>query len=309
MFQEVLIELKRLKTPRASAAEPAPPSDPDAPKPALSPGRPSVIIVLIPLLVVLITFLFWYATWFGRRLSDAEMSEYLSDASVPHKTQHALAVLAGEIQRGDPSARRWYPDLLKLAASPEPELRQMSAWVMGQDSQNPEFHQALRGLLRDPALMVRGNAALALVRYGDSSGEPELVRLLRPYELAAPASGKLSVKVKPGDDLNPGSLVAKIATGSGTLEVRSPLAGRLDRLAAGDGATVAAGQTLAVLAPGADQVWEALRALYLIGRPADLPDVERYASGAAGMPERVRVQAQLAEQAIKTRSRKAGSQP
>jgi hypothetical protein len=300
---------KRLKTPSAYAANPAPPPNPDGLTPPPSRGRPNVIIVLIPLLVVLITFLFWYATWFGRRLSDAEMSEYLSDTSVPHKTQHALAVLAGEIQRGDPSARRWYPDLLKLTASPEPELRQMSAWVMGQDNQNPEFHRALRSLLGDPAVMVRGNAALALVRYGDSSGEPELVRLLRPYELPAPASGKLSVKVKPGDDLNPGSLLAKITTGSGTLDVRSPLSGRLDKLVVPDGATVAAGQTLAVLAPGADQVWEALRALYLVGRPADLSEVERYATGAPGMPQRVRVQAQLAEQAIRTRSRKAGSQP
>ena len=276
---------------------------PDAPTPPPPRGRPNVIIVLIPLLIVLITFLFWYTTWFGRRLSDTEMSEYLSDASVPHKTQHALAVLAGEIQRGDPSARRWYPDLLKLAASPEPELRQMSAWVMGQDNQNPEFHRALRNLLLDPAVMVRGNAALALVRYGDSSGEPDLVRLLRPYELTAAASGKVSVKVKPGDDLNPGSLVARIATGSRTLDVRSPLSGQLDKLVAADGATVAAGQRLAILAPGADQVWEALRALYLIGRPADLPDVERYAAGAAGMPQRVRVQAQLTEQAIHTRGR------
>ena len=43
-------------------------------------GSPrNTLIFIIPILVVLITFLFWYQTWFGRPLSEREMSQYLSD--------------------------------------------------------------------------------------------------------------------------------------------------------------------------------------------------------------------------------------
>jgi len=51
-------------------------------------------------------------------------------------------------------------------------------------------------------------------------------------------------------------------------------------------------------------VWEALRALYLVGQPDDLADVDRYASGVAGMPERVGQQAALTAQAIRERTSK-----
>src|SRR6516225_9828217 len=54
-------------------------------------------IVIIPVLLVLVTFLFWYQTWFGRRLTAKEMGNYLSDTSAPHKTQHALSQLAQEM--------------------------------------------------------------------------------------------------------------------------------------------------------------------------------------------------------------------
>ena len=53
--------------------------------------RPRTAIVAVPVLLVVVTFLFWYQTWFGSRLSNREIGEYLADTSVPHKTQHALA--------------------------------------------------------------------------------------------------------------------------------------------------------------------------------------------------------------------------
>ena len=265
------------------------------------PGRPSLLIVLVPFSIVLIIFLFWYSTWFGRRPNDAEMAEYLTDTSVPHKTQHALSVLADEMERHDPAARRWYPDLLKLASSRESGLRQMAAWVMGDDNQNPAFHQALKRLLGDSSVVVRWNAALALVRFGDAAGKPELLEMLRPLELAAPASGRITWKARPGDDLSPSDLVARVATGTRTVDVRSPIAGSLEVFRTSDDASVEAGQPLVRIAPGSDQVWEALRALYLVGGPADLGDVESYSQGVGGMPERVRVQARLTAEAIRGR--------
>jgi hypothetical protein len=50
--------------------------------------------------LVLITFLFWYQTWFGRPLTDREMGQYLADTRAPHKIQHALAQLSSRMARG-----------------------------------------------------------------------------------------------------------------------------------------------------------------------------------------------------------------
>src|SRR5271167_4845782 len=60
-------------------------------------------IVVVPVLLVLVTFLFWYQTWWGRRLSHEDMGKYLSDTSAPHKTQHALSQLSQEMARRDPA--------------------------------------------------------------------------------------------------------------------------------------------------------------------------------------------------------------
>jgi len=274
---------------------------PAAPK-ARAGGLRNVAVAVIPIAVVLITFLFWYSTWFGRPLPDREMARYLADTSVPHRTQHALAQAAAQIARGDPSARRWYPQVIRLASGKEPQLRLMAAWVMGQDNRSQEFHKALLALAADPEQMVRGNAALALVRFGDASGEDQLKLLLRPYMLVASQAGSLTFRLKEHDAVRSGSIVARIRDGDApAVEVRSPLAGELGRCVAADGSRVAAGAEIAVLLPGQEQVWEALRALSLVGRPEDLEDVDRCSSGASGMPERVRQQAAITAEAIRKR--------
>ena len=274
---------------------------PAAPK-ARAGGLRNVAVAVIPMAAVLITFLFWYSTWFGRPLPDREMARYLADASVPHRTQHALAQVAAQIARGGPSARRWYPQVIRLAGGKEPQLRLMAAWVMGQDNTSQEFHKALLALMADPEQMVRGNAALALVRFGDASGEDQLKLLLRPYALLAPQAGSLTFRLKERDPVRSGSIVARVRDGDAQpVEVRSPLAGQLGRCVAADGSRVAAGDETAVIEPGQEQAWEALRALYLVGRPEDLEDVDRYSSGVGGMPERVRQQAAITAEAIRKR--------
>ena len=50
-------------------------------------------------------------------------------------------------------------------------------------------------------------------------------------------------------------------------------------------------------------MFEALRALVLIGQPETLADVERFAAGVPGMSERVRQQALLTAQAIRQKVR------
>jgi len=267
-------------------------------------GSPrNTAMVIVPILLVLITFLFWYQTWFGRRLSDQEMAEYLTDVSVPHKTQHALAQLADRMEHGDPAVRRWYPQLLALAHNKEPQLRLEAAWAMGQDNHSDEFHQALRTLQADPAPMVRWNAALALVRFGDAAAEPQLLSMLRPFRLGAPESGTINFRLKEQDDVRNGSIIARIrrTRNDPQRDVLSPVGGSIAKLLIRDGATVAAGDAVAVIDPDEVQVMEALRALYWVGLPRDLDDVDRFVQGAPHMSERVRQQAEATAGAIRQR--------
>jgi hypothetical protein len=264
----------------------------------------NTLILIVPILVVLITFLFWYQTWFGRPLSDREMGQYLSDTSIPHKTQHALAQLSERIARGDGTARRWYPEIIALAQNKEPQLRSMAAWVMGQDRCSEEFHQTLRSLVDDPTPLVRWNAALALARFGDVAGEPQLRAMLQPFTLAAPQSGTLKFRLKEQDAVQSGGIVARISFGGGAnpVDVVSPVAGEVSRLVAKDAGQIGAGDAIAIIAPGETQVFEALRALVLVGQPETLADVARFAAGVPGMSGRVREQAFLTAQAIRQRA-------
>jgi len=263
----------------------------------------NTFIVIVPILVVLITFLFWYQTWFGRPLSDREMGQYLSDTSVPHKTQHALAQLSNRMEHGDGTARRWYPEIIALAQNKEPRFRSMAAWVMGQDNHFEEFHEMLRRLVDDPAPLVRWNAALALARFSDPAGEPQLQAMLQPFTLTAPRAGTLKFRLKEPDGVQSGDIVARINVSDvQSLDVVSPLSGKIARLTAKDGGPTGAGEAIAVIEPGETQVFEALRALVLTGHSESLPEVERFAAGVPGMPERVREQALLTAQAIRQRA-------
>ena len=267
------------------------------------------MIVVVPILLVLITFLFWYQTWFGRGLSEKEMAEDLTDTSMPHKTQHAIAQLSDRIARGDATAKRWYPQLLALAGNRESQLRLEAAWAMGQDNHSEEFHQALRKLIDDPVPMVRWNAALALARFGDGIGDPQLLAMLQPFTLTSPAAGTVKLRMKEQDNVRNGSIIARIRrTGSAQQEdVVSPVGGTIARMLVKDGATVATGEPVAVIAPDEGQVVESLRALYLVGQPEDLASVERFVRETPNPSERVRHQAEATARAIQERSAKGGS--
>ena len=264
----------------------------------------NTFIFVVPILAVLVTFLFWYQTWFGRPLSDQEMGQYLSDTSVPHKTQHALTQLSDRMARGDATTGRWYPQVISLAGSKQAQFRSMAAWVMGQDNRSEAFHQTLRGLLDDPALLVRSNAALALARFDDPAGEQQLQAMLQPFTLDAPRAGRLEFRAREGDSMSSGGIVARlsVANDRNQVDVVSPIAGSIARLAAKDGAQVDAGDAIAVISPGETQVFEALRALLLVGHAASLPEVDHFAAGVPGRSERVRQQAALTAQAIRQRT-------
>jgi len=253
-------------------------------------------------LICLMPFLFWWNTWFGRKLSDQQLNEYLHDTKKPRHIQQALVQVGERITRHDPTAKQWYPDLVRLAADTVEEVRNTDAWVMGEDTTGADFHQALLRMLNDPSPMVRGNAALSLVRFGDSSGRPQIVALLQPAHVTAPQSGRIVDADRPGTAIHQNGLIAKQQYGNVTVEIRSPIPGRI-RSVAGTGANIAAGAEIAMVDPSTGQVWEALRALYLIGQPDDLPAILPYERDLPDISNDVRQQAVETEKAIRARAK------
>jgi hypothetical protein len=264
-------------------------------------------------LIVLMPFLFWWNTWFGRRLSDQQLTEYLHDDKKPRHIQHALVQMGermGAQDRTHPdktapdaTVRRWYPELVRLASDPVEEVRNTDAWVMGLDPSGTGFHEALLKMLADPSPMVRGNAALSLVRFGDASGRPQIVALLQPAQISAPADGHVVDADRPGTMIRKGGLLAKLAAARSETpgEIRSPIPGRI-RSVSQPGANVTAGAVVAVVDPGTEQVWEALRALYLVGQLEDLSAIRPYERDLADISNDVRKQALETEQAIQKRA-------
>ena len=286
----------------------APPSS--SPHHKMSP-RNRALIFVTAWLIVLMPFLFWWNTWFGRRLPDRQISEYLQDEKHPRHIQHALVQLGERMARHDPTATRWYPDLIRLAAHPVEEVRNTDAWVMGQDTAGSAFHETLLTMLQDPSPMVRGNAALSLVRFGDTSGRAQIVALLLPARIVAPFAGRVTDTDKVGTSIHQGGLIAKLQidpskvtsqSAQQSTELRSPISGRIRTLSVAPGSTVTAGAEVATVDPGDEQVWEALRALYLIGQPDDFPAIRPYERELPEISSRVRQQALLTEKSIHDRA-------
>lgn len=265
---------------------------------------PWAILVVIVLFVI-IPFISWYGTWFGRPLSDAKMEEYLHDTTKPRNVQHALAQIANRIIDGDQTVRRFYPDVIESSHHEQPEVRMTAAWAMGQDNSYEHFHTALLELLRDPMPGVRHNAALGLVRFGDSSARPELVAMLEPRRIEAEESGTVELIVKEeGVAVAQGGPLARIRRADGTTaEIHAMEAGRVDAIATVDGKSIESGAELMTLWPSADQVWEALRALYLVGQPEDIPSIQRYTRPTPAMPDRIVKQAASTIEAIRDRAK------
>jgi HEAT repeats/Biotin-lipoyl like len=277
---------------------------PAASKPGMK-RRWMLAILAVTFLFVMMPFLFWQATWFGKPLGGDDIQKALADREHPREIQHALSQIADRILAPDEptraSAKQFYSDVMRIAETGTPELRLTAAWVMGQDNTVPEFREHLLQLLRDGSPMVRRNAALGLVRFGDAAGRDEIRALLAPYSMPSSYAGTLATRLRPLDAVNPGTLLGHIQAGGEEHELRADVPGEINRWLITDGSAVAEGQPIVLIDPSAAEVWEALRALYLIGEQKDLPAVEQFLRGGEGVPANVRQQAQVTAAAIRSR--------
>ena len=203
-----------------------------------APAKPGIkrrwllFILALTFLFILMPFLFWEATWFGRPLDDAQLQTSLADSGQPRDIQHALSQIADRILSPDAarrdSARRFYPDVIRVAQTGGDELRITAAWLMGQDNSSPDFQRELLVLLGDANPMVRRNSALALVRFHNASGLGEIRAILQPYAAPAARSGKLLERLKPAESINPGALLGWVQTDGTKQEMRSQVPGTID---------------------------------------------------------------------------------
>jgi hypothetical protein len=254
---------------------------------ATTTRRPTnVWLVVVAALFIIVPFLTWYGTWFGRALSDEKIAEYLADEKNPRHIQHALTQIESRMEKGDQSVKKFYPAIAQLTKSPTAEVRKTAAWVMGQDNTSEDFHRAILSLLNDSDPLVRRNAALQLVRFGDGAGRPELRAMLQSFEAKSPIAGTLVSLLPQGSRIRSGSLLARIRDTSGNVqEFRAPVSGTISTAPSGlltsnqtaalkEGDQVLASQTIVWLSPDSVTITEALRALSYVGTKEDLPLIQ-----------------------------------
>jgi hypothetical protein len=257
-------------------------------------------LAVVAVLFVVVPFLTWYWTWFGRTLSDEEIEKYLSEGK-PRHTQHALSQVAERIEKGGADAGRWNAKVVGLASNPSPDVRMTAAWVMGVEHKSEEFRAALLKLIEDPEPIVRRNAALALVRFGDARCRPELLAMLRPVVVVAPTEGTAQTALTAGSTVKRESLLVRYMVKPNLVEeIRSPLPGTIEKALVKDGESWRAGAELFVIAPDAEQASNALIGLAYFGEPGDVPEVERFA--AAAESDELKRKAALTAEAIKRRA-------
>lgn len=257
-------------------------------------------LIIVAALFIILPFLAWYFTWFGRSLSDETITTYLADQSKPRNVQHALTQIEARIEAEDPGARRWYPQIVNLAGSNTMEIRQTVAWVMGQDNRAEEFHAALRKLLNDPEPIVRRNAALGITRFNDPAGRPELIASLQPFDVVAPGDGILKSSLPAGSELSVGTLVARLKVdGNRLVEVRSPLPGAIAQVFLAEGAPVRAQDKLLSIAPDERGISESLLALRFVGVADDVATIALHTQHMSG---KLKEQAALTTKAIQGRA-------
>jgi hypothetical protein len=260
-------------------------------------------LIVVAALLVIVPFIAWYGTWFGRPLTDEQIDQYLSETEKPRHVQHALAEIERRISSGDERARRWYPRITALADSPEKEARMTAAWVMGVDTRAEEFRGKLAQLAEDGEPIVRRNAALSLIGFNDARCLPELRAMLKPFSVRSTTDGTALTALTVGSSVRREALLMRARDSANRVyDVRSPLDGKISAALIKTGDQFQTGSEMFVLAPDAVTVGDALEGLKRLGTREDLAEVERYAQGVEGMPDYIKNRAAQAAEAIKRRA-------
>ena len=263
--------------------------------------RSKLLVLLVLIIGIVIPVQFWRSVWFGRELTDVQLQKFFNESTKPRSIQHALVQINERIRKGDPEIPRWYPQVASLSQHPLPLIRAEAAWVMGQDNRSELFHRTLLTCLVDSSPLVRRNAALALVRFRDLAALDELRSMLRNWPVPSSVAGRVEVRAEPGQWVHSDVELAVVLGENGSLtEIRTDLRGRVLEVTVAADQAVVEGDTLLLLSPDPEHVWESLRGLYLMGTRAELELVESCALNSR-YTEELRRQAQATAEAIRQR--------
>ncbi len=272
------------------------------PPPAKRKSAPLLMVAILVFASLALPVFFWKGTWFGTRLTDDQIREYLTEADNPRKTQHALERITERIRSKDANVASFYPLIPPLASNDRHEIRMMAAWVMGWDTSAEGFQHALAELVNDPVELVQRNAALSLSKYNDDRSKPVLLSMLKPYEVKSPQAGSISGLLQKGQPVRAGMEIAYLKSSGGqSSKIVSPVDGSVKRVAAANKSDVAKGDLVYEVSPAQQDMWEALRALLIVGDLEDIEAIQKNSDRYATKPQ-ITTQAKETVKAIEKRA-------
>jgi biotin carboxyl carrier protein len=219
----------------------------------------------------------------------------------------AIEQLARRSRDGDAKFVELCHLLPKLTGASNIYVRRAAAQAMGEAPRREGFVQALLPLLSDQDLLLRRLAAESLGALEDPRGREVLLRAMEPHVVQAPFAGRMIAGVELGMRVSRTGQLAFIETeGVGRRPVKAPITGYVDWIH-DTGTPVAEGERVAVLLPGRDQIWRALRALYLVGQPHDVERIRKAIDDRSGLGRDVLSQKTETLEMIEERGRRGVS--
>ncbi|NRA95675.1 MAG: HEAT repeat domain-containing protein [Planctomycetes bacterium] len=265
--------------------------------------RGPLLVAIVIVATAGIGALTWYRNSFKQDLVCDQILERLDPESPPRDIQHALSQLEERLGPGYEGRERFREPVVVLASSEHVEIRRMVAWVMGREPAQ-EYRAGLVRMLADEDVGVQLNAACSLSNFNDPRARPRLLGGLGSFEVGAPASGTLDIKVEVGEPASLGAALGVVETSAEPVDVRTPINGFIEGLPKGKDAQVKKGDAVLVVAPGPKVISNILVALRFVGLLEDVPRLEPFASGTVErMGDDVAKEAQTAIAAIKKRGK------
>jgi hypothetical protein len=252
-----------------------------------------------------VTWFVWQGTWFGARLDDDALIAAMAPDAKPRDVQHGIEEITRRFDERAVGMERWSKALVDASRRAEDPVRVVAAWAMQSDPGREEFVVRLREMVAaDESVLVRRNAACSLAKSGDAAGRAVLRSMLEPFTVTAPCAGTvggLAAVDVPARELKPVGRVRR-DDGSDVLVIAA-VPGRVTKRVAADGARVAAGEAVIVLAPDSRHALNAALALALVGTKEDVEVLELAAAPQSAFDADAKSAARAAADAVRARSR------
>lgn len=252
---------------------------------------------------IALTWLVWHQTWFGARLSDDDLIASMAPSASARSAQHGIEEITHRL--GRPGADRWAKLLVETSRRAEDPVRVSAAWAMQYDAGREEFVARLKEMVAsDASVLVRRNAATSLAKAGDASGRAVLRSMLEAFTVGSPEAGVVKSLLAVEAPVVEGGPVASLTKDDGTeAKAASPVPGVVLERKAADGARVAAGAPLVVLAPDDRHALNAAFGLALVGTKDDVELLSLASAPQSRFGPEVKAAAQQAVDAIRARAK------